>query len=44
MPLMVTVARWLMILAAIVLSPVYAAWVFGGWICDQQKRRRRTAR
>ncbi len=37
---MITVARWLMILTAIALSPVYAAWVFGGWLCDQRDRRR----
>jgi hypothetical protein len=38
---MITVARLLMILAAIVLSPIYAAWVFGGWLCDRGERRRR---
>ena len=35
-------ARWFMILTAIALSPVYVAWVFGGWLLDKRDRRRAT--
>jgi len=38
---MVTVARHLLILAAIMLSPIYAVWLAGGAICDARDRRRR---
>jgi len=37
----ITAARWLMTLAAIVLSPIYALWLSGGAICDARDRRRR---
>jgi len=40
---MVTIVRWLMILAAIMLSPFYALWVAGGAICDARERRRRSS-
>jgi len=37
---MVNVARWLMIVAAILLSPLYALWVGAGWIADRMEERR----
>jgi len=37
---MVTVVRWLMILTAIVVSPLYGAWVAGGWVMDRRDHRR----
>jgi len=36
----VAIATWLMILAAILLSPLYALWIAGGTICDARERRR----
>jgi len=39
--MMVTIARHILILTAIVLSPVYALWLAGGAICDARDRRRR---
>ena len=38
-----TLVRWLMILAAIALSPFYALWVAGGALCDARERRRHQA-
>jgi hypothetical protein len=35
----VTVVTWLLIGAAIVLSPLYGLWVAGGSICDARDRR-----
>jgi nitrate/nitrite transporter NarK len=40
--LMTTLARHLLILAAILASPFYAAWIFGGWIADRLGQRRVT--
>ncbi len=37
---MVNIVRWLMILAAIMLSPLYALWVGCGWIADRMEERR----
>jgi len=37
---MVSVVKWLMILTAIVLSPLYGACVAGGWLADRMERRR----
>jgi len=37
---MVNVVRWMMILAAIMLSPLYALWVGCGWIADQIEHKR----
>jgi len=38
---MVTLVRRLMILTAIVVSPLYGLWVAGGWLMDKRERRRR---
>jgi hypothetical protein len=38
---MVTLARRLMILTAVVLSPVYVLWIAGGKIADARERKRR---
>ncbi len=40
--ILVNIVRWLMIIAAIVLSPFYALWVGGGWICDRMDAKSRT--
>jgi hypothetical protein len=40
-PFPVCVVRYMLILAAIVLAPVYAAWIAGGAIADQVGQRRR---
>ena len=40
-PKPVTLVRWLMIMAAIVLSPLYGLWIAGGAICDARERKRR---
>jgi len=37
---MVNIVRWLIILIAIVLSPLYVLWIAAGAICDVQERRR----
>ena len=37
---MVTLVRWLMILAAIVAYPFYRLWIAGGMIADARERRR----
>lgn len=39
---MITIVTWLLILTAILLSPFYGLWIFGGWICDRREMRRRT--
>ena len=35
----VTIAAWLMILAAIPLSLIYGLWIAGGWVMDRRERR-----
>lgn len=35
------VARYLLILAAIMLYPIYRLWIAGGAICDARDRKRR---
>jgi phosphate/sulfate permease len=40
---MVNVVRWLMILTAIVLSPLYGLWIAGGMLADARERKRRTS-
>jgi|GEM_PF-4249675 len=40
-PKPVTFVRWLMILGAIILSPLYGLWIAGGAVCDARERRRR---
>jgi len=37
---MINLVRWLMILAAIVLAPLWALWVGCGWVADQRERKR----
>jgi len=38
---MVSVVRWLMIMAAIVVYPFYRLWLVGGKFADARERRRR---
>jgi hypothetical protein len=38
---MVDLARYLMILTALSLLPLYGLWVAGGAICDARERKRR---
>jgi hypothetical protein len=40
--MMTTLARHLLILAAILASPFYGVWIFGGWIADKRGQRRVT--
>lgn len=40
-PFPVRIVRYVMILAAIAVSPIYAAWVAGGAIADRIAQRRR---
>lgn len=37
---MVTLVRSALIVGAIALSPIYLAWIFGGWIADRAGQRR----
>jgi len=37
---MINLVRWFMILAAIVLAPLWALWVGCGWVADQLERKR----
>jgi len=41
---LVNIVRWLMILMAILLSPLYALWVGCGWIADQLEHKRWASR
>jgi len=38
--ILLNLVRWLMILAAIVLAPLWLLWVGCGWIADQRERKR----
>jgi hypothetical protein len=40
-PFAVRIVRYMLILAAVVLSPGYALWIAGGAIADQVGQRRR---
>jgi hypothetical protein len=40
-PFAVRIVRYMLILAVIVLAPVYAAWIAGGVIADRVGQRRR---
>lgn len=37
---MVTLARHALIVLAVMLSPAYALWIFGGWCADHAGQRR----
>ncbi len=39
---MIRLATWILTGIAFLLSPIYAVWVFGGWLCDRRERRRAT--
>lgn len=41
---MINLVRWLMILAAIALAPLWALWVGCGWIADRMERKRWASR
>lgn len=38
--MMVDLARRFLILAAILASPFYGLWIFGGWIADRRAQRK----
>lgn len=38
--MLVTLARWFLVLLAIVLSPLYGLWIGGGRIADRCEKRR----
>jgi hypothetical protein len=38
---MIVVVRWLLIFLAVLLSPLYLAWLCGGMIADRIERNRR---
>lgn len=37
---MIFIARNLLIAMAVILGPVYAVWILGGWIADRRGQRR----
>ena len=40
-PFPIRIVRYALILAAIVLAPLYGLWVLGGWIADKRGQRGR---